>query len=330
MTFPLDLWDARRDAARRTAASTKTDTRMRLDFHTLDVFTQTRFGGNPLAVVMDADDLTVDQMQTIAREFNLSETVFIQKSERPAHTAKARIFTPATELPFAGHPLVGTAALLAELRAPESNGERDALIVLEIKLGTVRVGVRQRHGAPAFAEFDVPKLPEHGVSLPANDRLASALGLIPSEIGFENHKPVVYGAGVPFAFIPIASRDAIQRASVQPQHWAQVFTGPVPGGAYLYTRECVHHASAFHARMFWPAAGVIEDPATGAAAAAFAGVVHQFDTPPDGWHKRNIEQGFEMGRPSLINMSLEVAAGKLTGARIGGHSVRVSSGTIEV
>lgn len=303
---------------------------MRLDFHTLDVFTQTRFGGNPLAVVMGADDLSVDQMQTIAREFNLSETVFIQKSERPAHTVKARIFTPATELPFAGHPLVGTAALLAELRSPEANGERDALIVLEIKLGTVRIGVRQRHGNAAFAEFDVPKLPERGVSLPANDRLAAALGLIPSEISFENHKPVVYGAGVPFAFIPIASRDAIQRASVQPQHWAQVFTGPVPGGAYLYTRECVHHSSAFHARMFWPGAGVTEDPATGSAAAAFAGVVCQFDTPPDGWHKRNVEQGFEMGRPSIINMSLEVKSGKLSGARIGGHAVRVISGTIEI
>lgn len=152
---------------------------MRLDFHTLDVFTQTRFGGNPLAVVLGADDLTIDQMQTIAREFNLSETVFVQKSERPAHTAKVRIFTPAIELPFAGHPLVGTAALLAELRSPESNGERDALIVLEVKIGTVRVGVRQRHGAAAFAEFDLPKLPERGVSLPANDRLAAALGLIP-------------------------------------------------------------------------------------------------------------------------------------------------------
>lgn len=109
-----------------------------------------------------------------------------------------------------------------------------------------------------------------------------------------------------------------------------MFTGPVPGGAYVYTRECVHHTSAFHARMFWPAGGVVEDPATGSAAAAFAGVVCQFDTPPDGLHKRNIEQGFEMGRPSMINLSLEISGGKLSGARIGGNAVRVTSGTIEV
>ena len=303
---------------------------MRLDFHTLDVFTGTRFGGNPLAVVLNADELTDTQMQTIAREFNLSETVFVQTSDRPAHTAKVRIFTPAVELPFAGHPLVGTAALLAELRWPEPNGERDALIVLDVKIGTVRIGVRQRHGGPAFAEFDLPKMPERGVSLPANDRVASALGLIPSEIGFESHRPVVYSAGVPYACIPVASREAVQRAAPNMQHWHQTFGGPVPGAVYLYTRECVHHSSAFHARMFWPGAGVVEDPATGSAAAAFAGAVFQFDTPPDGMHRKTIEQGFEMGRPSLINLSIEVRGGKLTGARIGGESVRVASGAIEV
>jgi trans-2,3-dihydro-3-hydroxyanthranilate isomerase len=302
---------------------------MRLDFHTLDVFTETRFGGNPLAVVHGADGLSDTAMQTIAREFNLSETVFVLKSERPAHTARIRIFTPGMELPFAGHPTVGTAALLAQLRAPETNGERDALIVLELKIGTVRIGVRQRAGKAPFAEFDLPKLPERGIALPNNERLASALGLSPSEIGFENHKPVVYSAGVPYACIPIATREAVARAAVQMHHWNQVFTGPVPANAFIYCRETVHTMSAFHARMYWPGAGVHEDPATGSAAAAFAGVVHQFDTPPDGLHKKVIEQGFEMGRPSLIVLSLQVEAGKLTGARIGGHAVRVSAGTIE-
>jgi trans-2,3-dihydro-3-hydroxyanthranilate isomerase len=302
---------------------------MRLKFHTLDVFTETRFGGNPLAVVHDADALTDGQMQTIAREFALSETVFVQKSERPAHTAKLRIFTPGLELPFAGHPTVGTAVLLAELRAPEINGDHDALIVLELKVGTVRVGARQRPGKTTFAEFDVPKLPERGIALPSNDQLAAALGLIASEIGFENHRPTVYSAGVPFAFVPVASRDVIERANVQTQQWQEVFKDPYPGGAFLYTRECVHASAQFHARMFWPSAGVLEDPATGGAAAAFAGVVHQFDSPRDGLHKRDIEQGFEMGRPSLINLSIEVRGNKLVGARIGGHAVRVTEGTIE-
>jgi trans-2,3-dihydro-3-hydroxyanthranilate isomerase len=303
---------------------------MRLDFHTLDVFTETRFGGNPLAVVLGADGLSDALMQSIAREFNISETVFVCKSEKPAHTAKIRIFTPGKELPFAGHPTVGTASLLASLRTPDSDVEHDALVVLELKIGTVRVGVRQRPGRAAFAEFDLPKLPERGVSLPSNERLAAALGLIPSEIGFENHKPVAYSAGVPFAFVPIATREAIAKASVHLQHWGQAFGGPVPEAAFIYTRECIHNTSAFHARMFWPGAGVTEDPATGGAVAAFAGVVNQFDTPPDGAHKKIIEQGFEMGRPSLINLSLQIDGGRLTGARIGGSTVRVLSGTLEV
>jgi trans-2,3-dihydro-3-hydroxyanthranilate isomerase len=303
---------------------------MRLQFHTLDVFTEKRFGGNPLGVVLEADALSDAQMQTIAREFNLSETVFILKTERPAHSARIRIFTPAQELPFAGHPTVGTAALLAELRSPETNGERDALVVLELAIGTVRVGVRQKPRQPAFAEFDLPRLPERGVTPPPPDRIAAALSLIPSEIGFENHRPTIHSAGVPFVFVPVASLEAIARASVQAGIFAQVFAGPVPAGVYLYTRECVHTSSAFHARMFWPAAGVVEDPATGAAAAAFSAVVHHFDAPPDGLHKRIVEQGFEMGRPSLISLSLQVDGGRLSNARIGGYAVRVSDGQITV
>jgi trans-2,3-dihydro-3-hydroxyanthranilate isomerase len=233
-------------------------------------------------------------------------------------------------LPFAGHPTVGTAALLAELRAPETNGERDALIVLELAIGTVRVGVRQRPGRPAFAEFDLPKLPERGIVPPSTETLAPALGLIPSEVGFENHRPTVFSAGVPYAFLPVASREVIARTSVQQPAFGKVFTGPMPRGVFVYCRECVHSTSAFHGRMFWPEAGVLEDPATGSAVAAFAGVVQQFDDLPDGLHRKIVEQGFEMGRPSLIALSMEVTGGKLTGARIGGHAVRVSSGTLEV
>jgi trans-2,3-dihydro-3-hydroxyanthranilate isomerase len=302
---------------------------MRLKFHTLDVFTETRFGGNPLAVVHDADALSGEQMQTLAREFNLSETIFILKTVKPAHTARVRIFTPARELPFAGHPTVGVAALLAELRSAPGSAENDALIVLELAIGTVRVGVRQRAGRAPFAEFDLPKLPERGVSMPATDQIAAALSLIPSEIGFENHRPMVYSAGVPYSLVPVASLKAMARAAVNPSHFGQVFTGPLPAAAFLYCRESVHKSSAFHARMFAPGMGVAEDPATGSAVAAFAGAVMQFDGPPDGLHKKIIEQGFEMGRPSLILLSLHVEGGKLATARIGGSALRVSEGTIE-
>lgn len=302
---------------------------MQFNFYTLDVFTDRRFGGNPLAVVLEADGLDTQQMQTIAREFNLSETVFLQRPVNPTHSAKVRIFTPAAELPFAGHPIVGTAALLADLRTPDTGAERDALVALEATIGTVRVGVRLKSQS-AYAEFDAPKLAEPSGPVPAPDLLAAALGLLPSEIGFANHKPTVYSAGVPFVFVPVASLDAIAKADVHAQHWGGAFAGCPSAETYLYCPQTVHAGSAFHARMFAPRLGVKEDPATGAAAAAFAGVIRQFDALPDGTHRRTIEQGFEMNRPSLIALTLDLARGRLNTVRIGGASVRVSEGRITV
>jgi trans-2,3-dihydro-3-hydroxyanthranilate isomerase len=297
---------------------------MHLSYHVLDVFTATPFQGNPLAVVLDADGLDARRMQLIAREFNLSETVFVLKPERTAHAARIRIFTPARELAFAGHPTVGTAALLAELRSTDAHRSGEALLVLEEEIGPVRVGVRLRAGTVPFAEFDAPRLPQEVGTPPPTDRLAAALGLRPAEIGFENHRPTMYTAGNAFAFIPIASLEAIAKARVAPQHW-----GAMEGqGAFLYCRETVHTGSAFHARMFAPDVGVAEDPATGSAAAAFAAVVHRFDALTDGVHKRIIEQG--MGRASEIALSLGVAGGRLESARIGGHSLRVLAGRIDV
>ena len=303
---------------------------MALKFYTLDVFTDRRFGGNPLAVVLDADVLSSEQMQSIAREFNLSETVFVLASERPAHSAKMRIFTPMSEVPFAGHPTIGTAALLAELKSPFHNGEQDALVVLEQGIGTVRVGARTRPGAAAFAEFDAPKLPAEAGVLPPNDVLAAGLGLIPSEIGFENHKPLCFAAGNTFAFVPISSIEAIRRARVNGAHWERAFEQQGVVGVYLYTRQCEHTNNAFHSRMFAPQVGIPEDPATGSAAVGLTGIVHHFDRLPDGTHKRIVEQGYEIGRPSEIVLTLVVEGGKLTSVRIGGSAVRVSEGTLQV
>ena len=205
---------------------------MRLDYYILDVFTDTRFGGNPLAVVLDADALDAARMQTIAREFNLSETVFVLKPQNRAHTARVRIFTPMAELPFAGHPTVGAAALLAELRTPAANdngGQGDALIVLEETIGIVRVGVRLRPEAAAYAEFDAPKLPEESGSAPATELLAAALGLIPAEIGFENHRPTRYTAGNAFAFVPVASLAVMEKARVSSSHWEAMVPSTTDG-----------------------------------------------------------------------------------------------------
>jgi trans-2,3-dihydro-3-hydroxyanthranilate isomerase len=301
---------------------------MRLDYHVLDVFTDKRFTGNPLAVVHAADALDAKAMQTIAREFNLPETVFLLEPQNKAHTARARIFTPAAELPFAGHPTVGAAVLLAEQRTPLSNGQGDALVVIEQQIGIVRVGVRRRQGSASFAEFDTPKAPESVGTVPSTDRLAAALGLIPAEIGFENHRPTRYSAGNAFIFVPVASLDAIAKAGVASAHWNGATQGNI--GVFLYCRQTMHTTSSFHARMFAPHHGIPEDPATGSAAAAFAGVIHRFDDLPDGQHKRMIEQGYEMGRPSLIALSLEVESGKLGTVRIGGHAVHVAQGQLEI
>ncbi len=301
---------------------------MQLLYDTLDVFTERRFGGNPLAVVHEADLLTDEQMQMIAHELNLSETVFLQRPENPAHSARVRIFTPTMELPFAGHPTIGTAALLAEMRNNAPNG--DAIVVLEQQIGVVRVGVRLRAGIKPFAEFDAPRLPAEAGQLQAVDLLAAGLGLIPSEIGFENHRPSCYAAGNAVALVPVASYEAITRVRVNPTPWGAAFEEQGFVGAFLYTRQCIHAASAFHARMFAPSLGIPEDPATGSAAVAFAGAIYKFDDLPDGIHKRTVEQGFAMQRPSFISLTLVVEGGNLTAVRIGGHCVRVCRGTLSL
>lgn len=299
-------------------------------FYTLDVFTDRRFGGNPLAVVDAADDLSSEDMQAIAREFNLSETVFVLKPTSPAHSAKVRIFTPSRELPFAGHPTIGTAILLAELRQAAGTGNADQIIALEEQIGTVRIGVKLRDGEAAFAEFDAPKLPGAPGALPSLDRLSSALGLTAAEIGFENHRPVRVTAGSCFAYIPVTSLEAIGKARVSSVYWAEAFTADGIDGVYLYTRQCVLSASHVHARMFAPDLGVAEDSATGSAAVGLAAVIHAFDQLRDGAHKRTVEQGFEMSRPSQIDVTAVVTQGRLETVRIAGRAVRISEGQLLV
>ncbi len=301
------------------------------NFHTLDVFTDQRFGGNPLAVVHDADDLSTDQMQAIAREFNLSETVFVLRSQNVAHSARIRIFTPVKELQFAGHPTVGTAALArgAQSAGPERRAAMRWSCSSRASARYVSVcgfGLTQA----AYAEFDAPKLPSQAGALPEAELLAAGLGLSPNEIGFENHKPVCFAAGTAFAFIPVTTLEAIARARVNGSHWERAFDEQGIVGAYLYTRQCLSSANSFHVRMFAPSVGIPEDPATGSGAVCFAGVIHQFDRLPDGTHRRLVEQGVEMGRPSTLSLTLSVERGQLATVRIGGSAVQMTKGTIEV
>ena len=295
----------------------------------LDVFTTRALEGNPLAVVLDSEGLDGAAMQRIAREFNLSETVFVLPAERPTHSAALRIFTPGQELPFAGHPTVGSAVLLAEERFGAPDREIDAVVVMEEKVGAVRAAVRLKPGAAGYAEFDLPRLPRPiDRDMPSKGAIADALGLDATEIGFENHVAGMWDAGVPFAFVPVAGLDAIRRIRFDRATWISAFPG---GGAlpvYVYCREAMFHDSMFHARMFDVGMGIGEDPATGSAAAAFAGAICRFDAPTEGVHHVRIEQGFEMGRPSLIDLTLDIEGGSLARARIGGHAVRVAEGTL--
>jgi trans-2,3-dihydro-3-hydroxyanthranilate isomerase len=298
-------------------------------FHTLDVFTENRHEGNPLAVVLDSDDLTDGEMQAIAREFNLAETVFVFPPQDQLNAARIRIFTPATELPFAGHPTVGTAVLLAELRAGDMLAGPGVTIVLEEKVGPVAVDVMRKPGRACRAVFPLPVLPkllDHVFDPP---KVARAIGLDVGELGFGAHGIAAWSAGVPFVMVPVRSLEAIGRAGVADPHlWAEVFGVTGKGAAFLYTRETAKPNHHVHARMFSPAMGIAEDPATGSAVAAFAGVAATCELPEDGVHQLVIEQGFEMGRPSLIALDLDIQHGALVAAAIGGSAVRVSEGKL--
>jgi len=299
---------------------------MHRQFYTLDVFTNSALAGNPLAVVLDSEGLDEARMQAIAREFNQAETEFVMEPRKPINTARLRIFTPARELPFAGHPTVGSAVLLAHLRAPELLAREDLRIVIEEEVGDVVCVARHRRGQAMAAYFTLPRLPQSMGEAPSAEALAGDLGLTAADIGFGAHRPTMYGAGTANLFVPIASLAAMARARPNLKLWGEN-GGPA---LYLYTREVAHKGSTWHARMFAAGWGVVEDPATGSAAAAFAGVVMQFERPGDGEHMFVIEQGVEMGRPSFISLGIDVERGELSSATIGGSAVIVSQGAIDL
>jgi trans-2,3-dihydro-3-hydroxyanthranilate isomerase len=303
-------------------------------FATLDVFTDTPLAGNPLAVVLDAEGLTDAAMQAIAREFNLSETVFVLPPEEPRHRARLRIFTPARELPFAGHPTVGTAVLLAlrDRAERQAVGLADAAAFgLEEGIGIVSCVVEAAEdGRSARARFKLPVLPTYLGDARANDALAGALGLKPGDIGFNRHQPSRHGAGPLFTFVPLASAEALTRARLDAARFERLFPQAQADALYLYALDPEGLGHRYQARMFAPHLGVAEDPATGSAAAAFAGVLMQFEPLGEGTHDVVIRQGAAMGRPSTIDLQLVIGEGMLRSVEIGGQAVVVSEGVLRV
>ncbi|OLE67467.1 MAG: hypothetical protein AUG09_02325 [Acidobacteria bacterium 13_1_20CM_2_68_7] len=302
---------------------------MRHRFLTADVFTDRIFGGNQLAVLPDGRSLTTVQMQSTAREFNFSETVFVLPPESSRHTRRIRIFTPNAELPFAGHPTIGTAHVLAAIGEIALEGETTH-IVLEEGVGPVEVSVRARDGRPVSARLRAPRPPEFGPPTPARTDLAAMLSLDEADVLDAPNGPQAVSCGLPFLFVPLRDRGAVGRAHLRLDVWERVLARSWSPHLYLFAFDPEHREHHLRARMFGPAVGVAEDPATGSAGTALAGYLGVRDTRRDGTLRWVVEQGFEMGRPSLLEVEAEKTSGAITETRVGGSSVLVSDGLIEI
>ena len=298
---------------------------MRYRYFICDVFTDTRFGGNQLAVLPEAQGLSDRQMQQIAREFNFSESTFVFPPEA-GQTRKVRIFTPTTEIPFAGHPNVGTAFVLAT--AGELGPIDPALTVtFEEKAGLVSITVQRREGGLLICELTAPQRLSLGKTLSAQT-LASAISLTEDDVVTTTHPPQVASVGLPFLIAELRDRSALERARVNMNGLDALVAEGVTPDVHLY----VHSKDEFdlRARMFAPLDGVPEDPATGSANCALAGLLSQCSQETDGSFSWRIAQGVEMGRPSLLEARTEKRAGTVEAIRIGGASVLVSEGWVEV
>jgi len=299
----------------------------RYAFITLDVFTRERFGGNPLAVLPDATDLTPDQMQAITREFDYSETVFLFPADDPRHLRRARIFTPAREIPFAGHPTIGGAAIaLAQEGAVDLGGGR-AEIVLEEGVGPVRVALDAAAEAPLRAELTAAVAPERQSGAAPREALARMASLDPGDLAADR-EPEVWSCGFPFTFVEVRDRAALAKARLDTAAWrAGVADGPA-AAVLFFARGAESPGHDLRARMFAPGLSVPEDPATGSAAAAFAGLLGR--GLPDGEHRWAVEQGYEMGRPSQLYVTAVVRDGETVEARVAGHAVRFATGHLHL
>ena len=309
-------------------------------FVTTDVFTDRQFGGNQLAVVLDARGLSAGEMLAITREFNYSETTFVLPPERGG-ACRVRIFTPGAEVPFAGHPTIGTAHVLFATGAVWAEGA-ETMVVLEEQVGDVSVRVRLPQGdggvagvEPTFAQLTVASLPEER-DAPSRELLAAALSLTPDELLDGTYAPRMGSCGLPFVLVPLASHDAVRRARIDHDAWERA----LPPDAWtrepmVFAMGAPDEASAragvdVHARVFVPGLSVPEDPATGSANAALAGYLAARTPRLDGTLRWVVAQGIEMGRPSRLELEADKRGGEITAVRVGGSAVVVSDGTLRL
>ena len=300
---------------------------MQIPFVTVDVFTDRKFGGNQLAVIPDGRDLTSAQMQAIAGEFNIAETTFVLPPQDRAHTAQVRIFTPRAELPFAGHPNIGTAYVLA-MEANKAGRALAEPLVFEEKAGLVRLDLIKDGNSTSGARLAPPQALHRGEDLDA-EIIAAACSLPASDIETANHRPCVASCGNPLVFAELKTRAAL--AAAQPR--TEVFTKHLPAeqitGVLLYVHDR-RDGFDLQVRMFAPLYGIPEDPATGSGNVALAGLLASLRREPDVRLTLRIGQGIDLGRPSLLEASAEKKNGKLVGLLIGGRCVPMMRGTLEV
>jgi len=297
-------------------------------FLTLDVFTAKPFGGNQLAVFPDATGIPEESLLPICREFNFSEVTFCYPPADAAHTRRVRIFTPGGEIPFAGHPVVGTAAALA-LCEHAVDGESGRFI-FELGVGLVPVDVRIESDARAWAELSVAKLPEVGPQAPTLNTLAEILSLETSDLVGGALSPQAVSCGYPFLLVPLKSLAALAKARVRVDRWEQTLKRFWAPEVFLAARDADQGPTHWRARMFAPGINVPEDPATGSAVAAFGGWLAMKEGKADGTFAWSVDQGMEMGRPSRLEVSATKAGGAVTAVRVAGRAVLMSAGELRL
>jgi trans-2,3-dihydro-3-hydroxyanthranilate isomerase len=301
---------------------------MQLNFVTVDVFTDTQFVGNPLAVILNAEGLSTAQMQNIAAEFNLAETTFVLPPKDPAHTAEVRIFTPRYEMPFAGHPNVGTAFALARAGTSYGRSVDSDRVVFEEKAGLVPIALLKDAGKLIGARLASPQLLTLGAEIPV-ELIASACSLSPDDIKIANHRPCIASCGVPFILAELRSRAALAAATGRSDIFLAEVSKQPATSIFIYT-----HADEgdidIRARMFAPHHGIAEDPATGSANVALIGLLAKLRPEASLRLSKTIAQGVEMGRPSILQAEAEKKDGVVTATFIGGRCTPVMSGSIDL
>lgn len=300
-----------------------------LQYTLADVFTESPFGGNQLAVVEGRNDLTTEKMQKIARELNLSETVFVFPPAKEANTRKLRIFTPQMELPMAGHPTIGSAYVLASSGAVATQ-EGINEWVFEEEVGEIQVRVIKEDGQIATVEMKQP-LPSFSEEFQDRQLAAELLSLIEQDL-LPDFPVQTVSSGVPFLFIPLVSLETMRKIRFRLDVWQQHFSeNPETQHIFAFTPETQEPASTVHSRMFAPAMGIAEDPATGAASGPLGAYLVEHEVVPavmNSVHAIRSEQGYEMGRPSTINIRITGNRGHIEEVKIGGSSVIIGNGEL--